>query len=70
MKKTVLTAAIWLICTIISTAQDYSIPFENGTLVVAPLQDNAVRIRYIEEEVMDLDELKALINQIEMNRKK
>ena len=56
MKKTVLTAAIWLICTIISTAQDYSIPFENGTLVVAPLQDNAVRIRYIEEEVMELPE--------------
>ena len=25
---------------------------------------------FIEEEVMDLDELKALINQIEMNRKK
>ncbi|MBR6538938.1 MAG: DUF5110 domain-containing protein, partial [Bacteroides sp.] len=34
----------------------YQIPFDEGTLVLTPLQDNAVRIRYIEGEVSELPE--------------
>ncbi|MBO5107410.1 MAG: DUF5110 domain-containing protein [Bacteroidales bacterium] len=37
-------------------AQKHTIPFENGTLTLTPLQDNAVRIRYSEGEVKELPE--------------
>lgn len=31
-----------------------NIPFENGTLTLTPLQDNAVRIRYSEGEIKEM----------------
>ena len=34
----------------------YSIPFDEGTLVVTPLQANAVRIQYVEGEMLELPE--------------
>jgi len=34
----------------------YSIPFDEGTLVVTPLQANAVRIQYVEGEMQELPE--------------
>lgn len=37
-----------------------NIPFENGTLTLTPLQDNAVRIRYSEGEIKEMLEDTAL----------
>lgn len=34
----------------------YSIPFDKGTLLLTPLQDNAVRIQYVEGEMQELPE--------------
>lgn len=58
MKKAILTAAVLLISGIFMAvnAQKHTIPFENGTLTLTPLQDNAVRIRYSEGEVKELPE--------------
>ena len=58
MKKSILTAAVLLICGffIAVNARQHTIPFENGTLTLTPLQDNAVRIRYSEGEVKELPE--------------
>lgn len=58
MKRTILTAAVLLIGGIFMAvnAQKHTIPFENGTLTLTPLQDNAVRIRYSEGEVKELPE--------------
>lgn len=36
--------------------QVYEIPFDGGTLVLTPLQDNAMRIRYVEGEMKELPE--------------
>ena len=51
-----LTLALSFICILGASAQDHSIRFQNGTLTVSPLQDNAVRIRYIEGETSELPE--------------
>jgi len=58
MKRTILTAAVLLISGLFMAvnAQKHTIPFENGTLTLTPLQDNAVRIRYSEGEVKELPE--------------
>ena len=58
MKRAILTAAVLLIGGIFMAvnAQKHTIPFENGTLTLTPLQDNAVRIRYSEGEVKELPE--------------
>lgn len=34
----------------------YKIPFDEGTLLLSPLQDNAVRIRYVEGEMTEMPE--------------
>ncbi len=34
----------------------YQVPFDKGTLVLCPLQDNAVRIRYVEGKMLELPE--------------
>lgn len=51
-----LTLILSFICIFGASAQDHSIRFQNGTLTVSPLQDNAVRIRYIEGEAAELPE--------------
>ena len=51
-----LTLILSFICIFGASAQDHSIRFQNGTLTVSPLQDNAVRIRYIEGEISELPE--------------
>ena len=51
-----LTLILSFICIFGASAQDHSIRFQNGTLTVSPLQDNAVRIRYIEGETSELPE--------------
>lgn len=58
MKRAILTAAVLLISGLFMAvnAQKHTIPFENGTLTLTPLQDNAVRIRYSEGEVKELPE--------------
>ncbi len=58
MKRAILTAAVLLIGGIFMAvnAQKHTIPFENGTLTLTPLHDNAVRIRYSEGEVKELPE--------------
>lgn len=58
MKRAILTAAALLISGLFMAvnAQKHTIPFENGTLTLTPLQDNAVRIRYSEGEVKELPE--------------
>lgn len=58
MKKAILTAAVLLISGLFMAvnAQKHTIPFENGTLTLTPLHDNAVRIRYSEGEVKELPE--------------
>lgn len=58
MKRAILTAAVLLISGLFmaANAQKHTIPFENGTLTLTPLQDNAVRIRYSEGEVKELPE--------------
>ncbi len=58
MKRTILTAAVLFISGLFMAvnAQKHTIPFENGTLTLTPLQDNAVRIRYSEGEVKELPE--------------
>lgn len=40
----------------VSYAKDYSIGFDKGKLILTPLQDNAVRIRYVEETAGELPE--------------
>lgn len=59
MKRFFLTAVVLVAGFIFMTvsAQNHSIRFQNGTLTVTPLQDNAVRIRYMEGETEDLPEL-------------
>ena len=59
MKRILLTAVALIVGCVFMTAsaQDHSIRFQNGTLKVTPLQDNAVRIRYIEGETAELPEL-------------
>ena len=39
------------------TPKEHSLPFGEGTLTVTPLQDNAVRIRYVEGEMREMPEL-------------
>ena len=58
MKRAILTAVVLLISGLFMAvnAQKHTIPFENGTLTLTPLQDNAVRIRYSEGEVKELPE--------------
>lgn len=58
MKRAILTAAVLLISGLFMAvnAQKHTIPFENGTLTLTPLQDNAVRIRYSKGEVKELPE--------------
>ena len=58
MKRAILTAAVLLISGpfMAVNAQKHTIPFENGTLTLTPLHDNAVRIRYSEGEVKELPE--------------
>lgn len=58
MKRAILTAAVLLISGLFMAinAQKHTISFENGTLTLTPLQDNAVRIRYSEGEVKELPE--------------
>lgn len=58
MKRAILTAAVLLISGLFMAvnAQKHTIPFENGTLTLTPLLDNAVRIRYSEGEVKELPE--------------
>lgn len=58
MKRTILTAATLILSGLFMAvnAQKHIIPFENGTLTLTPLQDNAVRIRYSEGEVKELPE--------------
>ncbi len=58
MKRTILTAAVLFISGLFMAvnAQKHTIPFENGTLTLTPLKDNAVRIRYSEGEVKELPE--------------
>ena len=51
-----LTVILSFICIFGASAQDHSISFQNGTLTVSPLQDNAVRIRYMEGEAAELPE--------------
>ena len=51
-----LTLILGFICIFGASAQDHSIRFQNGTLTLSPLQDNAVRIRYIEGETSELPE--------------
>ena len=51
-----LSLILSFICIFGASAQDHSIRFQNGTLTVSPLQDNAVRIRYIEGETSELPE--------------
>lgn len=46
-----------LFCITSVSAKSHEIPFEKGRLVVTPLQDNAVRIKYIEGETAELPEL-------------
>ena len=48
-----------LVCLLTIEAQDnkqYQVPFEKGTLVLVPLQDNAVRIQYVEGTTNQLPE--------------
>ena len=58
MKRTILTAAVLFISGLFMAvnAQKHTIPFENGTLTLTSLQDNAVRIRYSEGKVKELPE--------------
>lgn len=58
MKRTILTAAVLFISGLFMAvnAQKHTIPFENGTLTLTPLKDNAVRIRYSEGKVKELPE--------------
>lgn len=58
MKRTILTAAVLFISGLFMAvnAQKHTIPFENGTLTLTPLKDNAVRIRYSEGEFKELPE--------------
>lgn len=58
MKRAILTAAVLFISGLFMAvnAQKHTIPFENGTLTLTPLQDNTVRIRYSEGEVKELPE--------------
>lgn len=58
MKRAILTAAVLFISGLFMAvnAQKHTIPFENGTLTLTPMQDNAVRIRYSEGEVKELPE--------------
>lgn len=44
------------LCIAAASAQSHNIPFENGTLTLTPLQDNAVRIRYSEGEIKEMPE--------------
>lgn len=51
--------SLFVLFVYVSCKQDvayYQIPFDEGTLVLAPLQDNAMRIRYVEGEVTELPE--------------
>ena len=72
MKRFFLTAVVLIAGCIFMTAsaQDHSIRFQNGTLKVTPLQDNAVRIRYIEGDTEDLPELIYVENGDEVSCKK
>ena len=36
--------------------QSYQVPFDKGTLILSPLQDNAVRIQYVRGEMSELPE--------------
>lgn len=48
-----------LVCLLTIEAQDnkqYQVPFDKGTLVLVPLQDNAVRIQYVEGTTNQLPE--------------
>lgn len=48
-----------LVCLLTIEAQDYKqyqVPFDKGTLVLVPLQDNAVRIQYVEGTTNQLPE--------------
>ena len=46
-----------IFCLASVSAKTHEIPFEKGRLVLTPLQDNAVRIKYVEGEVAELPEL-------------
>ena len=72
MKRFLLTAAVLIAgCFFMAVdAQDHSIRFQNGTLTVSPLQDNAVRIRYMEGEAAELPELIYIGNDDEVSCKK
>ena len=72
MKRIFLTAVALIVGCVFMTAsaQDHSIRFQNGTLTVTPLQDNAVRIRYIEGETAELPELIYVENDEKVSCKK
>ena len=65
-----LTLALSFICILGASAQEHSLSFQNGTLTVSPLQDNAVRIRYIEGEAAELPEWLYVENDDEVSCKK
>lgn len=59
MKRLVCICLIMGCCCSFLNAVDWNgwaLPFQNGTLHLTPLQDNAVRIRYVEGEVKNLPE--------------
>lgn len=53
----IITILAGMLCMASASAQTHEIPFEEGRLVLTPLQDNAVRIKYIEGEVNELPEM-------------
>lgn len=44
------------VCATIFAQEDRIVPFQNGSLCLTPLQDNAIRIRYIEGEMSEMPE--------------
>ena len=62
-RKLFLVSLLCCLCIWPSAAQEYSIPFLEGELMLTPLQDNAVRIRYKEGEVTQLPELIYLMSE-------
>ena len=65
-----LTLALSFICIFGASAQEHSFSFQNGTLTVSPLQDNAIRIRYIEGEAAELPEWLYVENDDEVSCRK
>lgn len=52
-----IVAFLGCLCFLVAAAQEHIIPFRDGKLILTPLQDDAVRIRYQEGEADQLPEL-------------